>query len=292
LNDKIYRVPREIRTDLKDHNVLRLKGLYVIGAYTQTQKVSGTLFLEDHLLLFVQEGKFSVSHGENIYIVNKNEMVLLNKAIVIQYQKFGDAEKDNLMSYKMFFLSDEILREFSKTADIRLTELKTPVPVSVRLVNERLAKYLESLDPYFHDEKVDKNLIKIKLMELLYDLTAMDTDLMYQLLQLKQLARSDIPKIVDENILNPVSVSDLAYLSGRSLSSFKREFQSIYNMSPHQWIRERRLDRAKELLMNTSISVTDICFMTGFENTTHFSRIFKERYGCAPITYKRKFSFQ
>ncbi|MFD1903052.1 helix-turn-helix domain-containing protein [Paenibacillus rhizoplanae] len=71
---------------------------------------------------------------------------------------------------------------------------------------------------------------------------------------------------MEENFMNPVSLNDLAYLSGRSLAAFKRDFQAIYNTSPLKWVRNRRLDKAKELLAETALSVTDICFFsTGFE---------------------------
>jgi AraC family transcriptional regulator, exoenzyme S synthesis regulatory protein ExsA len=292
MSERIVKVPQEIMTIPGKQSILKLNGLSVVGSCSFTQEVRGTLFLEDHLLLFVQHGVFSVNHGNKVYIVHKNEMVLLKKAIVIQYQKSGDHENDDLLEYKMFFLKDEILREFSKIANIKPVVSEVVVPISVKPINERLATYIDSIKPYFNEyENIDKNLIKIKLLELLYDLAAADNNLMQQILQLKQHARSNIPKIVEENILNPVSISDLAYLSGRSLSSFNREFQSIYNTSPRQWIRQQRLDRAKDLLLNTSMSVTDICFMVGFENITHFSRTFKERHGYSPILYKQKYSF-
>ncbi|MFJ5762975.1 helix-turn-helix domain-containing protein [Neobacillus sp. NPDC093182] len=47
-------------------------------------------------------------------------------------------------------------------------------------------------------------------------------------------------------------------------------FNRSTDTSPLQWIRNRRLDRAKELLANSSLSVTDVCFSTGFENVGHF----------------------
>lgn len=87
--------------------------------------------------------------------------------------------------------------------------------------------------------------------------------------------------------MNPVSISDLAYLSGRSLSAFKREFQVTYNTSPLQWIRNRRLDKAEELLTHSNLSVTDICFTIGFENVAHFSKVFKERFGYPPSALKK-----
>lgn len=292
MGERIIRAPQGVTPVPNKQSILKLNGFTVVGSCTFIKKARGSFFLEDHLILLVQHGVFSISYGGKIYVVHKNEMVLLKKAIVIQYQKSGDPEEKSLLEYTMFFLKDDLLREFAKMANVKLTKPRTSVPISVMPINERLLKYFDSLKPYFNEcETISGNLMKIKLLELLYDLAAADNDLMQQLLQLKQQTRSDIPKIVEENILNPISVSDLAYLSGRSLSSFKRDFQTIYNMSPHQWIRERRLDRAKELLMNTPMSVTDICFMTGFENVAHFSRAFKERYGCSPISYKQQHSF-
>lgn len=287
--EKILKAPKQI-TETK--SILKQNGFSVMEFCTFTEMLQGSLFLEDYLLLFVQRGNYAIHYGGEVYRVRKNEMILLQKAIVYHYEKTGDPEDGGIMEYTMFFLKDELLREFFKMANVQPKETKKPVAVSIKPVNERLAKYVESLKPYFDEPKaIDGNLIKIKLLELLFDLAAADEDLMRQLMQLKQPARSDIPKIVEENLMNPVSVSDLAYLSGRSLSSFKRDFQAIYNVPPHQWIRERRLDKARELLSNTSLSVTDICFMTGFENTTHFSRAFKDRYDCSPVNYRQQFSF-
>lgn len=292
MSERILKVPQGLSSAANDQRILNLNGFSVIKSYTFTQKRKGTLFLEDHLLLFVQHGVYSISYGGQIYNVHKNEMVLLKKAISIQYQKTEDPGDKGKLEYKMFFLKDELLREFFKMTNLKSKSIEEQVPISVKPVNERLTKYVESLEPYFKEpESIDGNLIKIKLLELLYDLAAIDEDLMKQLMQLKKQVRSDITRIVEENILNPVSVDDLAYLSGRSLSSFKRDFQSIYNMPPYHWLRERRLDKAKELLINTSMNVTDVCFMTGFENSTHFSRAFKERYGCSPISYKQRYNF-
>lgn len=289
--ERVIKVPHGLTIAASDQRILNLNGFSVIKSYTFTKKRKGTLFLEDHLLLFVQHGIYTVSYGGEVYTVHKNEMVLLKKAISIQYQKTKDPDDPCRLEYKMFFLKDDLLREFFKMANIKPKSPKVPVPISVKPVDERLIKYVESLEPYFKEpEKVDGNLIKIKLLELLYDLAASDGGLMLQLMQLKQQAYSDIAKIVEENILNPVSLNDLAYLSGRSLSSFKRDFQAIYNMPPYHWLREKRLDYAQELLLSTAMTVTDICFMTGFENITHFSRIFKEYYGCSPISYRQQYS--
>ena len=150
-------------------------------------------------------------------------------------------------------------------------------------------KYVESVKPYFNEpDKINEGLLRLKMLELLFDLSSADTHVMQQLLQLRQPARTNISTVMEENLLNPVSLSDLAYLSGRSLSSFKRDFQALYNIPPSQWIREKRMEKAKELLSNTTMSVTDVCYTTGFESTAHFSRLFKEHFGYSPSSLRQQ----
>lgn len=129
-----------------------------------------------------------------------------------------------------------------------------------------------------------EGLIRLKLQELLHCLpgSRADQPLLEQVLDLRQSYRCDITSIVEENITNTLSLGQLATLSGRSLSSFRRDFLAIYNMPPSKWIRLRRLDKSLELLASTRMTVTDICYTLGFENIAHFSRLFKSRFGLSP----------
>jgi AraC-like DNA-binding protein len=71
-------------------------------------------------------------------------------------------------------------------------------------------------------------------------------------------------------------------LSGRSIATFHREFKRTFNTSPHQWIKERRLLKAKELLTLTNRKPSDIYIELGFEDLAHFSRSFKKHFGKNP----------
>jgi transcriptional regulator GlxA family with amidase domain len=97
---------------------------------------------------------------------------------------------------------------------------------------------------------------------------------------------ADISATVENNLMNSMSLTQLAVLSGRSLSSFKRDFLAIYNMPPSAWFRQRRLEKARELLLNTTMTVTDVCYTLGFENLAHFSRLFKSNFGYSPSKSK------
>lgn len=285
-SEKIMKAPQ----GLADNQIaLKLNGLTVIESCIYTECKEGTLFLEDHMLLFVLKGTYTVRFGDQVHTVRKNEMVLLHKSIVIEYQKSGEEEAEYVLDYMMFFLKDEVLNDFIKMANVMPAYPSILVPISVFPVNERLIHFIESLKLMIKEpDRISAGLIKIKLLELLFGVSDADDKLLFQFFQLKRKEKRNITEIVEENLFNPVSLSDLAYLSGRSLSSFKRDFQAIYNTSPLQWIRNRRLDRAMELLANSVMSVTDVCYSTGFENVAHFSKVFKERFGVSPSMVKSR----
>jgi AraC-like DNA-binding protein len=95
---------------------------------------------------------------------------------------------------------------------------------------------------------------------------------------------------MEANFRFNLSLAEYAKLCHRSLSSFKREFQSIFQESPGHWLRRRRLDHSAKLLRNSQMNATEIAFESGFENVSHFSRVFKERFGVAPTVYRQEFS--
>lgn len=289
MESKTLKVPGGLYVASYLQSSLILDGLTVVQSCTHVSGgKTGSMFLEEHLLLFVLQGTYAVRYGEQEYILEKNQMVLLNKSIVVEYDKSGDPENGNISECIMFFLKDDFLREFVRKVDLPVKQAEELPPISVRNVNQLLLGFIQSLIPYFSEpDQIDAGLIKIKMLELLYGITHTDRKLLQQILQLNQQVHRDISQVLEENYMSPVSINDLAYLSGRSLSSFKRDFKSIYNIPPSMWIRERRLKKAKELLSKTEMSVTDVCYTIGFENAAHFSRVYKSRYGHPPSSQRK-----
>ncbi|TYP73372.1 helix-turn-helix domain-containing protein [Paenibacillus methanolicus] len=289
-SSKLKKIPGTLeKTASHQQKILRLNGLAAIESCTRTEGASGTLFLEDHMLLFVLEGVYTVRFGTEVHTVRKHHMVLIHKSVAIQYEKSGEPNSDYTLNYMMFFLKDDVIREFIQLADAPSDSAADgTATISVHPIDDRLFSYLESLQPYFHEpERVKDGLVKVKLLELLFGIAERNAGFRFELSQAKRQARRSIADVVETNLANPVSVDDLAYLSGRSLSAFKRDFKAIYNTSPLQWIRNARLDRAKDLLAHSSLSVTEACFRTGFENVSHFSKAFKLKFGFPPSALKQ-----
>lgn len=73
-----------------------------------------------------------------------------------------------------------------------------------------------------------------------------------------------------------------AYLTGRSISAFKRDFASIFSDTPSRWLIQRRLKEGYFLLEKKGKKPSDIYLDLGFEDLSHFSFAFKKKYGFSP----------
>lgn len=278
---------------LPDQRVIKMGDIAVIESCTFTgspEGYRGSKFLTEHLLLYVLDGQYTAKHGAEQAVVRPNEMVLLRKAIAIDYEKHMATENNYRFEAVLFFMSDDVIREFIKTSGFKngVNGHQDQALYKISATN-KLKGFISSIKPYFEEpDNLSQGLIKIKMLELLYDLANADPLLVNQLLLLNSPARKDISAIMEANYTNPVSLNDLAYMAGRSLSSFKRDFQQVYKIAPAQWIRERRLKYAQQLLTTTAMDVSDVCYESGFESIAHFSRTFKEFFGVSPSGLKRK----
>ncbi len=93
----------------------------------------------------------------------------------------------------------------------------------------------------------------------------------------------NLTKIIEANLANEkFGPDDLAREVGMSHSHLHRQLKSVTNQNPSQFIREIRLKKAKELLLNGDLTVAEISYLVGFGSPAYFSRCFHEYFGVAP----------
>lgn len=245
--------------------------------------------LKEHFLLFALEGINDLQIGNQSISLKKGQMLLLKKATYVEILKKGEA-KDNFMYESVSFsLKKDIILDF-----IKLVEMddypKNKISDNEILIHPygiRLQTFLESLKPYFDDtEKIKTGLYKLKILELLYDLSEENPIFLQQLISLNRNETRDLMNVVETNYLRPYTLKELAYISGRSLSSFRREFEALFQTTPAKWIQEKRLQKAKELISSTKLTIADVCYEVGYENVSHFSRLYKSHFGFNPSLTK------
>lgn len=94
-------------------------------------------------------------------------------------------------------------------------------------------------------------------------------------------SKIDLQDFMERNFRCDMSMTEFARATGRSLSTFKRDFKKMSDLSPERWLTDRRL-RASYDLLARGLRVSDVCFDVGFKNVSHFSAIFKKKFGCTP----------
>jgi AraC family transcriptional regulator len=92
---------------------------------------------------------------------------------------------------------------------------------------------------------------------------------------------------IQENITQEISVNRLAEMACASRDHFARTFKSIIGMPPSEYIIQKRLEKAKLLLLTTNASLSEIISQTGFHSTAYFCRVLKKNVSCTPLQFRK-----
>jgi len=90
-----------------------------------------------------------------------------------------------------------------------------------------------------------------------------------------------------ERLDGQVSLLELANYCGLSRSHFSRSFKRSTGYAPHQWLARKRVDRAKDLLTNTTLALSEIAIRCGYADQSHFSRAFSAQTSVTPTQFRR-----
>jgi AraC-like DNA-binding protein len=96
-----------------------------------------------------------------------------------------------------------------------------------------------------------------------------------------------VDEYIDANLDSTLDIDELAALARMSASHFTRSFNKSVGMTPHRYVVQCRIAKARELLARTDLSLTDIALNIGFSDQSHFSRRFQEFVGVPPGAYRR-----
>jgi AraC-like DNA-binding protein len=197
-----------------------------------------------------------------------------------------------------FFLPDSYIKNFVRentslippAAKLSYSpELVVPVKTDAVMVT-----FYNSVLPYFEmDSAPPEPLLELKFRELLLNIMINPANVGV-VNYMHTLAASSITlqEVMECNFCYNLRLEEFAVLCNRSLSSFKRDFMATFHTTPGRWLTERRLEYARQLLNKGKLSIRDIAFECGFENSTHFSRIFKQKFGFSPMVCRKQVSIE
>lgn len=243
-------------------------------------------FIPDNVFLYVIKGAIRFFDGNKIYTLKAGECGIARKNSLA---KFVVADSEEVFEPVLFCFDEPFLQQFQEKHKTKTTALKTRDALIKTRSTEMIKEFISSLKPYFKDVmQLDEAFEDLKYEELLIILLKDQPELAGVLFDFGIPDKIDLEEFMNRNYKFNVSVERFAFLTGRSLSSFKRDFKKTYNATPSQWLVKKRLEEAHFLINEKNEKPSNIYLDLGFEDLSHFSFAFKKLFGYAPTQAAEK----
>lgn len=246
------------------------------------------IFHERGCFIYFKDTGPKLASSQNNVQLKGNEAVLL-KCGSHFVDLLKNAQENSVEVLVVHFFPEILKKLYVNELPEILTEQKNSKTSNVIVSSDVLAKFIDSLDFYFQNPNlVNNDLLELKIKELvLLLIQSKNIDSIIELVaDLYSTKSISIREVVELHLFSNLKLDQLAKLSNLSLSSFKRSFQKEYNDSPTNYINRRRLEKAKQLLALTEMSVGEIAFEVGFQDSLYFTRLFKNKIGVPPTKYR------
>jgi len=242
---------------------------------------------EYDFITFVVTGRKDWFSQGKIYEAKAGDAIYVRKG-VYNIKQYFDIEHCVLTC----FITDDFIRNFmrentslgaSTREDVQHDQI---FPIDV---DDTLKALFLSMFNYLHrGGDVPRNLVELKFKELLFNIVLNENNkkLAQFFSSVNRTSKWNFEEVMMKNFHFDLELDEFARLCGRSLSTFKRDFKNFFRQTPGQWLSDRRLEYASTLLVNSDMNVNEICYESGFKNSSHFNKIFKERYQLPPKQFR------
>lgn len=234
-------------------------------------------------LCFVMHGceRFLTPSGEEI-VVQAGEMILLPRNV---HMISNFCNSNGPLEAFLCFFDQTTIAEFEKRSP-RASGPQAKSVGSYKIdAHESFTAYMESLTNVYRGLKVSQDLLRNKLTELLYLIQTLDCaerQSAFLRENNEDTGKRNIRYLMQHHMLHNLTVSDFAKLSGRSVSSFTREFKRQFDTTPAQWLIGKRMEHARAALLTSDASIGEIGTSVGYDNPSHFISQFRKRFGTTP----------
>lgn len=239
--------------------------------------------MSDHCIVYVYSGVLRIKYKDKTTLVHANECVFLSRNNKVEIS----ASPEDGIEFKsaILTLQRKLLIEYSGRMDKSLFPAAHTqrMPLVYKLPDRLdINSLFKALTSYFIAWKnPTMQYMELKEQEAVNALVALNTRFCVSLFDFMGPWKIDILQFLEDNYTDDMTLGEMALYTGRSLSSFKRDFARVSEMSPQRWITNRRLEESHKLLL-AGEKASDIYLRLGFKSLSHFSTAFRHKYGQSP----------
>lgn len=238
------------------------------------------LMFEYHMLVWFISGKTKIIQADAEYMFTAGDTFLIPRnqlVTIINYPTNGEPHKAVVMH-----LSSQRLKKYYESRR-RPSGITTSQRVRSFNKHPLLESCLASLIPYFDlKDPFPEEIASIKITEAITILRTIVPEIDDILANFEEPGKIDLADFMEKNFMFNMTMEKFGYLTGRSLTTFKRDFKKAFNMNFQKWVTQKRLELAHYQFVEKKKKPVDVYYEVGFENLSHFSFSFKKHFGYAP----------
>lgn len=240
---------------------------------------------DHHMLVWFISGETRIIQCDESHTFKTGDIFLIprNKpATIINWPRYGQPHKTVVM-----LLTAKFLKEFFHGNN---STMKVGTMAGIRRYSNHplLSSCLASLVPYFElSAPFPEKLASLKMMEAVNIIRTIDPTVDSILANFEDPHKVELVSFMEKNYMFNMPLEKFSYLTGRSLTSFKRDFRKAFNTTPQKWLTQKRLELAHYQLAEMRRRPVEVCYEIGFENLSHFSYAFKKHFGYSPTNLKQ-----
>lgn len=256
--------------------------------YQSSKEISKQqIVLNQNTFSFLTEGTKEVVFDNSALSIDNSKFLVMKSGHCLMTEKLSSIK--NYRSVLLFFTNEAL---FTFIRKIELSEREKTEHKSIYSFDYDgfIQLFVKSLlDIVKLSKEIQKKLLEVKFEEIMLYLTEVNgKEFLYSLIENSDNTTQRFIRTIENNQFSKLTLKELAFLCGMSISTFKREFEKHYSESPIKWFQNKRLEYAHYLLNKEQKSSSEIYFEIGYENLSSFIQAYKSKFGITPKQHHKR----
>ena len=274
---------------ISQRQILQINGQVVFEKLTiEPPFKHKAIFPNEACLLYLSEGSLELESIIGIQSMQSGEHLLLKCGIYFA-ELLQQADQTHATVLAIHLPKDLLKKLIQQDDQVTIKAASAASIIPPATSSRVLAAFIQSLAIYFESPELTNDAVltsKIRELVLLLVQTNYAKSIHDLIDQLFSPQLASFREMIEAHIFSRAGINDLARLTGMSLSSFKRQFEKVYQDSPAQYIQSRKIQESCKLLLHSSLTIREIAYRTGFQDPSHFTKVFRKWAGHSPMEFR------
>lgn len=244
-------------------------------------QISPEQFIPEHFFLYLLQGSMKAFDGKEQYMMKPGDYCIARKNHLVRYTKFKN--EDDAFEKIIITFDEKFLKSYLERHPMSVGSFSNDNSFLFVQEDKLIKNFIRSLEPYYNGrDQIDQTFADVKREELLLILLKNDPRLAAVFFSFGIPEKINLEEFMNRNFRFNSSLERFAFLTGRSLSTFKRDFQKSFGTNPGSWLKKKRLEEAYFQISKQHQKPGNVYLDIGFEDLSHFSFAFKKEFGFTP----------